>query len=367
MHKTSKDMKQLLWITGVSVVLTAGVMAAALLLLASCTQDDGGTSAGTGSDPNLRVPLTVSTVSLAGGGGSNADTRTSTDTRSNANTRAASLPVPVISGKLGVGVRATTDYAAQSLIYTYTNGVWTTPTPLMLSTAPVSLYAYYPQGGIHSVAADGSVTLTTQLYSTANDFAYTTGGGENVCSTHPYAGFVLRHAYARIKVDIEFSDFFKGTTTLDAVTLAATGFLKSGTLNVNTNASTSGTTLDKLEWKPNQNLTTLNYKYLGDMLVVPSPLGTLSAAKLTITIDGANWNVDLSKALTKIEAGKSYRIRVVMGAVLIIDGVDMEGWDEGGSSNADSSFETGIPPVIDNVTNEGWTESNAGSGDTEFE
>lgn len=364
MHKTSKDMKQLLWITGVSVVLTAGVMAAVLLLLASCTQDDGGTSAGTGNDPNLRVPLTVSTVSLAGGGG-NADTRSKADTR--ANTRSASLPVPVISGKLGVGVRATTDYTAQSLTYTYENGVWTTPTPLMLSTAPVSLYAYYPQGGSHTVVADGSVTLTTQLYSTANDFAYTTGGGENVCSTHPYAGFVLRHAYARIKVDIEFSNHFEGTTTLDAVTLAATGFLQSGTLNVNTNASTSGATLDKLEWKPAENLTTLNYKYLGDMLVVPPKLGELKDAKLTITIGGANWNVDLSKALTKVEAGKSYRIRVVMGAVLIIDGVNIEGWDEGGSSNADSSFETGIPPVIDNVTNEEWTESNAGSGDTEFE
>lgn len=357
-------MKQLLWITGVSVVLTAGVMAAALLLLASCTQDDGGTSAGTGSDPNLRVPLTVSTVSLAGGGG-NADTRTSTDTRSNANTRAASLPVPVISGKLGVGVRGENGYTAQSLIYTYTNGVWTTNTPLMLSTAPVSLYAYYPQGGNHNVS-DGNVTLNTQLYSTANDFAYTTGGGENVCSTHPYAGFVLRHAYARIKVDIEFSNHFEGTTTLDAVTLAATGFLQSGTLNVNTNASTSGDALDKLEWKPNQNLTTLNYKYLGDMLVVPPKLGELTDAKLTITIGGANWNVDLSKALTKVEAGKSYRIRVVMGAVLIIDGVNIEGWDEGGSSNADSSFETGIPPVIDNVTNEGWTESDTGSSDTEF-
>lgn len=367
MHKTSKDMKHLLWITGVSVVLTAGVMAAALLLLASCTQDDGGTSAGTGSDPNLRVPLTVSTVSLAGGGGSNADTRTSTDTRSNADTRAASLPVPVISGKLGVGVRATTDYTAQSLIYTYENGVWTTLTPLMLSTAPVSLYAYYPQGGSHTVVADGSVTLNTQPYSTANDFAYTTGGGENVCSTHPYAGFVLRHAYARIKVDIEFSNHFEGTTTLDAVTLAATGFLKSGTLNVNTNVSTFGDALEKLEWKPAQNLTTLNYKYLGDMLVVPPKLGELTDAKLTITIGGANWNVDLSKALTKVEAGKSYRIRVVMGAVLIIDGVNIEGWDEGGSSNADSSFETGIPPVIDNVTKEEWTDGSTGSGDTEFE
>lgn len=354
-----KDMKQLLWITGASAVFTAGAMAAALLLLASCTQDDGGTSAATGSGSNLRVPLIVSTVSLAEGGGSNADTRV--------NTRAASLPVPVISGKLGVGVRAGNDYTAQSLTYTYENGVWTTSTPLMLSTAPVSLYAYYPQDGSHSVGDDGSVNLKTQSYKAAFDFAYTTGGGENVCSTHPYAGFVLRHAYARIKVDIEFSNHFEGTTTLDAVTLAATGFLQSGTLNIEANTLTFGNTLDKLEWKSAQTLTDLQYKYLGDMLMVPPKFGKLSDAKLTITIDGANWNVDLSKALTKVEAGKSYRIRVVMGAVLIIDGVYLEDWEEGGSSNADSSFETGIPPVIDNVTNEGWTENNAGSGDTEFE
>ena len=360
-----KDMKQLLWITGVSAVLTAGVMAAALLLLASCTQDDGAAS-GTGSDPNLRVPLTVSTVSLAGGGG-NADTRTSTDTRTHADTRAASLPVPVISGKLGVCVRAGNGYDAQSLTYTYTDGAWATPTPPMLSTAPVSLYAYYPQdGGSHSVAAGGSVALTTRPYSAASDFAYTTGGGENVCSTHPYAGFVLRHAYARIKVDIEFSNFFDAATTLDAVTLAATGFLQSGTLNINTNASTAGTTVDKLEWKPALTLTTLGYKYLGDLLVVP-PGSTLSGTKLTITIDGTNWNADLSGALTRVEAGKSYRIRAVMGAALIIDGVTIEGWNDGGSSNADSDFETGIPPVIDNVTNEGWTDNNAGSGNTLFD
>ena len=312
-----KDMKQLLWITGLTATATVA-MVGVLLLLASCSQEeDSGTS---GS--KVCIPLTVTAVSMTADGAKPA-------------TRV--VPVPVTEGKLGVGVRAGNGYTAQTgLVYTGTAGAWTCPTSVVLSKDPISLYAYYPQDG-YSIDGSGNVALTTQVYAADKDLGYALSGGENVCSAHPYAGFVLNHAYARLKVDIIFSPLFEDATTLDAVTLDATGFSSTGTLNVGTGAYISGATQPKLEWLPAKTLVEIDRKFNSDMLLAPSP--AMTGAKLTVTVSGSNWAADLSSALTRLEAGKSYRIKVIMGAALIIDKVEVEEWSNGTSQNGEMQFE----------------------------
>ena len=314
-----KDMKQLLWITGTAAAVTAGLLAASLFLLSSCSQEESNIP----DTGDQLVPLSVSTVSMEADG-------------TNAATRA--LPTPVVSGKLWVGVRAQNGYAAQTgLIYTYTDGSWTCPTSTMLGKDPVSLYAYYPQDG-YTINSSGNVTFTSQTYSADKDLGYATSGGDNVCATHPYAGFVLKHAYARVRVDINFSPLFADATVLDSVSVSAAGMYQSGTLNPESGNFTRGSTvLPELKWKPAATLSSISRKYTGDMLLVPS--SALTDAKLTVTIDGSNWVADLSSAFTRLDAGKEYRIKVIMGAALIIDKVEVENWTTGTPQSGDTQFE----------------------------
>lgn len=312
-----KDMKQLLWITGLTATATVALIGT-LFLLASCSQEDGGNTPGSED----AVPLMVTTVTVAASGAT-------PDTRA--------VPVPVTEGKLWVAVRAGNGYTAQTgLVYTGATGPWTCPTSVVLSKDPISLYAYYPQDE-YSIDGSGNVALTTQTYTLAKDLGYALSGGENVCSAHPYAGFVLHHAYARLKVDIIFSPLFEDATTLDAVTVAATGIRSTGTLNVGTGVYTSGATQPKLEWLPAKTLLAIDRKFVSDMLIAPS--ASVTDAKLTVTVSGSNWVADLSSALTRLEAGKSYRIKVIMGAALIIDKVEVENWTTGTAQSGDTQFE----------------------------
>lgn len=315
-----KEMKQLLWITGTAAAVTAVLLAASLLLLSSCSQEDSGTAPGN----DLLVPLGVSTVCMAAEG-------------ANTNTRA--LPIPVTSGTLRVGVRAQNGYTAQTDVrYTYDSGAWTTTaTAPVLGKVPISLYAYHPLEE-YLLDGSGSVTLTSQPYDAAKDLGYATSGGRNVCATHPYAGFVLKHAYARIKVDIIFSPLFADATVLDAVSVSAAGMTQDGKLNPESGTITAGTTaLPELKWTPAKTLQEIDRKFLGDMLLVPS--SAVTDAKLTVTIDDSNWAADISAALTRLDAGKSYRIKVVMGSALIIDKVEVEDWITGTGQSGDTQFE----------------------------
>lgn len=315
-----KEMKQLLWITGTAAAVTAVLLAASLLLLSSCEQEDSGTAPGN----DQLVPLGVSTVCMAAEG-------------ANTNTRA--LPIPVTGGTLWVGVRAQNGYTAQTdLSYTYSSGAWTTTvTAPVLGKDPISLYAYHPLEE-YLLDGSGSVTLTSQPYDAAKDLGYATSGGRNVCATHPYAGFVLKHAYARIKVDIIFSPLFADGTVLDAVSVSAAGMTQDGKLNPESGTITAGTTaLPELKWTPAKTLSGIARKFLGDMLLVPA--SAVTDAKLTVTIDGSNWAADISAALTRLDAGKSYRIKVIMGSALIIDKVEVEDWITGTGQSGDTQFE----------------------------
>lgn len=316
-----KDMKQLLWITGLTATATVA-LAGALLLLASCSQEENG-GAGGSED---RVPLMVAGVSMAADG-------------TNPATRA--VPVPVTEGKLGVGVRAGNGYTAQTgLVYTYADGAWTSSSPLVLSKDAASLYAYYPQDG-HTPDAAGNVTLATQPYAAVKDLGYALSGGENVCSTHPYAGFVLRHAYSRVGVDILFSKYFGDAAKLDTVAITAGGIYSKGTQNIQTGTFTPGPGVTpKMELTPGETMADMAREYKGYILVVPSP--SLTGAKLAITVSGQKWTADLSSALTALEVGKSYRIKAqidLVGVDLVIKTVEVEEWKTGTSHNGETQFE----------------------------
>lgn len=315
-----KDMKQLLWITGTAAAVTAGLLAASLCLLSSCSQEGSNIPDAIGP-----VPLSVSTVSMTADG-------------TNPATRA--LPIPVVSGKLWVGVRAQNGYTAQTgLIYTCADGSWTCPTSVMLGKDPISLYAYYPQDG-YSISS-GNITLTSQPYSAAKDLCYASSGGDNVCATHPYAGFVLKHAYARVGVDILFSKYFGDAAKLDTVSISAGGIYAKGTQNVQTGVFTPDPgMMPQIELTPGQTMASMGRTYKSYILVVPS--ATVTNAGLSITVGGKKYKADLSSALTTLEAGKSYRIKAqidLVGVELAVTNVEVEEWNTGSSYSGETEFE----------------------------
>lgn len=308
-------------------LITSLAALAALLLLACCSQD--GMPAGAGNaGGTAHAPLVVNTVSVADGG-------------EHTDTRATTLPAPVTSGSLWVGIRAKNGYAARTgLIYTYSSGTWASATAVPLGKDPVSLYAYWPQDEYPENG--GMVTLTTQPYSAGKDLGYALSGGENVCSAHPSAGFVLKHAYARVKVDITFSQYFEDATTLDAVFVSASAgeLCSKGTLIPESGTLIAGATLQKLAWTTSgQTLTAIGRTYTGDMLVVPST--SLTDAMLGITLGGADYSADLGSALTQLEAGRSYLIKaeVKTDPAFVITRVEVEDWTAGTSQNGDAEFE----------------------------
>ena len=312
-------MKQLIRTICPAGTLTAGILLP-LLLFGSCSQDGCGIP-----DGATHGSLVVKTVSRTADG---AET----------NTRAAALPVPVTYGKLWVGIRGTNGYDARTgLVYNYSGGAWNCATPVPLGKDPISLYAYWPQD--QYAETGGTVTLNTQLYADSKDLCYALSGGENVCSAHPSAGFVLNHAYACLNVDLTFSNYLAGTATLEYVCVRGGGLYTDGTLVLANGFLVPGTAMPEVKWTPGQTMETIDWRYTGSMLVVPS--ASVSRAGLVIRIRGINYAASLGNALTRLEAGKRYRIKaeVKVDPALVISKVEVEDWKTGAPQSGDTQFE----------------------------
>lgn len=323
MNKTMKDMKQLIRINCPAGTVAAGIFIS-LLLFVSCSQDTDGIPGGA-----TRASLVVETVSMAGDG-------------IKTNTRVPVLPVPVTTGKLWVGIRGTNGYAPRTgPVYSYDSGAWVPAADteaVPLGKDPISLYAYWPQD--EYAERGGTVALNTRAYADTKDLCYALSGGGNVCSAHPSAGFVLNHAYARLKVDIGFPALLAGTATLDAVYVNGGGFYADGTLVLENGFLVPGTPLPEVRWPASgQTMQSIAWKYTGDMLVVPS--ASVTGAGLVIRINSINYVASLGDALTRLEAGKQYRIKaeVKVDPTLVISKVEVEDWVTGGSHGGEAQFE----------------------------
>lgn len=320
MNKTMKDMKQLIRISCLTGTVTAGILNS-LLLFGSCSQGGDGIP-----DGATYEPLVVKTVSRTADG-------------AKTNTRATALPVPVTGGRLWVGIRGTDGYNARTgLIYNYSGGAWTCATAVPLGKDPISLYAYWPQD--EYAETGGTVPLTTQPYADNKDLCYALSGGENVCSAHPSAGFVLNHAYARLKVDLTFSALLAGTATLEDIYVSGSGLYTDGTLVLVSGFLVPGTLRPEVRWQTSgQTMESIGWKYTGDMLVVPS--AAVTGARLVIRIRGINYAAAIGSALAGLEAGKQYRIQaeVKVNPSLVINKVEVEDWKTGTPQSGETQFE----------------------------
>ena len=322
-----------------TLLYSIAALAALALLALACTADEPAsteTSAATAA-------LTVESVAIAGSepvvSGSEVATYSS-----NPATRAAVLPTPVTAGTLYVGMRTATGYptAIAPLAYTYTSGQWLCATgAIELNSRPASLYGYILNG--HAASGNGTGTpitigMTSQDYADSRDLLYATSGGENVCTAHPYVGFVLKHAYARLRVNITVHSSLPVATyaKLESVAVDATGMYATGTLTPATDAIATGTASAQQLWNPNTAITGLpNRTYTADKLMVPA-VGAVTGAQLTVKVSGTTWKADLSAAPFTLQAGKTSIINATLRAAgLMIMSVEVEDWADGGTHSGD--------------------------------
>lgn len=256
---------------------------------------------------------------------------------------------PITSGKLWVGIRASTPassmgddnvyVARRGLIYEYRDSKWTCTNVVLLTPYDISLYAYYPQDG-YAISADDAITLVPAIFSDQKDLRYARKSFNSVNINYPDAIFELTHAYARIKLSISPSTEFSGTGKITAFALKAAKndetIIISKPLYINQNISSPGnpstdgytfpvtTTVDAAH-KPNTDC---------DVLFPPQTLPD-GGLQVSLTIDGVSRSATIPKADFpdgELKENNQYTVHLEIGAnaTITISGTSVteEEWKE---------------------------------------
>lgn len=258
-------------------------------------------------------------------------------------------PKPITSGKLWVGIRASTPasswgddnvyVARRGLIYECRDNKWTCPNVVLLTPYDISLYAYYPQDG-YTISDADVITLVPAIFSDQKDLRYARKSFNSVNINYPDAIFELTHAYARIKLSISPSTEFSGTGKITAFALkpakAEETIIISTPLYIKQNASSPGnssadgytfsvtTTVDAAH-SPNTDC---------DVLFPPQTLPD-GGLQVSLTIDGVPRSATIPKVdfpSGELKENNQYTLHLEIGAnaTLIVSGssVTEKEWEE---------------------------------------
>jgi len=214
------------------------------------------------------------------------------------------------TGDIGVFRLASTGYTEtrDNVKYTKSDSGWDVDTgtePISL-TSDASLCCYYPYSSNEDYT-DGSVTLTSQLYSESADLCYQTS--VSAVSGTPVS-FSLGHAYAKLNFIISHNSTYSGNCAVSNIKIENDGILSSGTLNMTTGNYGSGTvgavTVDPA-------ISSIASGSFAEVTVLMVPVATLLGdITVTFTLDDTELSpvtVDVSAHnLTSLAAGKNYSL-----------------------------------------------------------
>lgn len=238
---------------------------------------------------------------------------------------------PITSGKLWVGIRASTPASSwgddnvyvkrRGLIYECRDSKWTCPNVVLLTPYTISLYAYYPQDE-YVISDNDEITLVPAIFSDRKDLRYARKSFNSVNINNPGAIFELTHAYARIRLSISRPTEFSGTGTITAFALKAAKtdetIIVSQPLNISQSLSSTGnpsadgytfavsTTVDAAH-NPNTDC---------DVLFPPQDLPE-GGLQVSLTIDGVSRSATIPKADFpdgKLKENNQYTVHLEIGA-----------------------------------------------------
>lgn len=215
---------------------------------------------------------------------------------------------------------------------TYTT-VWTQATPVYLSSAMATIYAYYPW---NALATDG--TAIDIDHTSQTDFMFATPV-TSINNRKPTAAITMKHALSLVQFDFK-KENYTGVGSLTAITIAnktgGSSLISQGTLNLTTGAITKGSSKEAVTKATNlpQTIGVWAEATYPKMLVVPTS-ATVAAGDIVIsfTVDGQvyNWSVP---AGTAWDQGKKNTYTVtIKGTALVVSPVTITPWGVGNTGS----------------------------------
>ncbi len=279
------------------------------IILVACSRNDVAVEGGTDS----YTPLQIGNITFSGVSTRSSDTE-------------------LTDGDIGIFRLESTGYAGTRSNVQYTNSgsgwdVASDTDPIYLTQSQATLCAYYPYSGDDDYT-DGTVTLTSQLYSGAADLCYQTGV-QGISGTP--VSFTLGHAYSLITFNLVRNASYSGTCAVSGITIANAGILTSGTLDMTTGSydgSTTGTVI------VDPAITSIENGSSVTKAILMAPVTTAMNGNLTLilTVDGKQMSITLGVStfsLTQLDAGTNYSISVtISGTGISVSGVTIEDWTD---------------------------------------
>lgn len=211
--------------------------------------------------------------------------------------------------------------------------VWTQATPVYLSSALATIYAYYP---FSTLATDGTAIAIDHTSQT--DFMYGTPV-PNINNRKPKAAITMNHALSLVQFDFK-KENYTGVGSLTAITIAnkagGSSLISQGTLNLTNGIISKGSSKEPVTRATNlpQTIGTWAEATYPKMLVIPtSALAAAGDIVISFTVDGQvyNWNVP---AGTAWEQGKKNTYTVtIKGTALEVSPVTITPWGTGNSAS----------------------------------
>lgn len=211
--------------------------------------------------------------------------------------------------------------------------VWTQATPVYLSSALATIYAYYP---FSTLATDGTAIAIDHTSQT--DFMYGTPV-PNINNRKPKAAITMNHALSLVQFDFK-KENYTGVGSLTAITIAnkagGSSLISQGTLNLTNGVISKGSSKEPVTIATNlpQTIGTWAEATYPKMLVIPtSALAAAGDIVISFTVDGQvyNWNVPSGTAW---EQGKKNTYTVtIKGTALEVSPVAITPWGTGNSAS----------------------------------
>lgn len=211
--------------------------------------------------------------------------------------------------------------------------VWTQATPVYLSSAMATIYAYYPY---NVLVTDG--TAVPIDHTSQTDYMYCTPV-TNINNRQPKAGLTMNHALSLVQFDFK-KENYTGIGSLTAITIAnkagGSSLISQGTLNLANGVITKGNSKDPVTRATNlpQTIGTWSESTYPKMLVMPTPaLISAGDIKISFTVDGQVYTWDVP-AGTSWEQGKKNTYTVtIKGTALEVSPVTITPWGTGNSAS----------------------------------
>lgn len=299
----------------------SAAIAACVLSVSSCSNDNAITpEVELGDQPTLLSVATSIDVT----------SRSVTDRPIDAFSSGDEIGLYVSSG--GVNTPYNSIAANKNVKSTFTTA-WAQATPVYLSSAIATIYAYYPWNASATDGAAVDIDHTSQT-----DYMYATPV-TNINNRQPRAAITMNHALSLVQFNFE-KENYTGVGSLTAITIAnktsGSALISTGKLNLANGVITKGVSKEPVTRATNlpQTIGIWNESTFPKMLVIPTS-STTSVGDIVIsfTVDGQtyNWNVPTGTAW---EQGKKNTYTVtIKGTGLVVSPVTITPWGAGKSDS----------------------------------